>query len=76
MLIPILVFLVLGAFVAAEAPHSGSKSSNAANFSMKESESTAAVQHAQWDKTVLPEIHSHAASGNAQTGVKRGHHAG
>src|SRR5437899_4742765 len=45
-LIAILAFLVLGVFVVAEAPHTGSGASNSANASLKEGATPASVQHA------------------------------
>lgn len=71
-LIAILVFVVLGAFVAAEAPRSGSNSSSAA---LKESTSPPSVQHAKSVKGAQPDIHSHGPSSYLNKDVEAGHHA-
>jgi hypothetical protein len=75
-LIAILAFLVLGVFVVAEAPHTGSNASNAANVSMKERESPASAQHAQPDKSALLRMHNRAGSGGVNNRIKGDHHAG
>jgi hypothetical protein len=71
-LIAILVFLVFGVFVAAEAPRTPSDT----NASLKENAGTAAVQHANSSKSALPAIHGRAESGNLSKGIMNGHHAG
>lgn len=69
-LIPILVFLVLGVFVVAEAP----RTANDTNPSLKQSASPAAVQHANSSKSALPPIHSRSGSGTLRKDVTSGHH--
>lgn len=71
-LIPILVFLVLGVFVVAEAPRTASDS----NPSLKENASPASVQHANSSRSALPPIHSRSGSGNLNKEATSGHHAG
>lgn len=71
-LIAILVFLVLGAFVAAEAPRTASDT----NAPLKESASPASVQHANSGKSALPPVHSRGALGNLSKDVSGSHHAG
>ena len=71
-LIAILAFLVLGVFVAAEAPQTASDT----NASLKESAGSASVQHANSSKSTPPAIHSRAGSGNLTKEVTSGHHAG
>lgn len=68
-LIPFLVFLVLGAFVVAEAPRTAGN-----NVSLKENASPASVQHANSSKSALPSIHSRGGSGNLSKDVMGGHH--
>lgn len=70
--IAILAFLVLGVFVAAEAP----RTANDTNASLKESETPTSVQHANSSKSALPAIHSRAGSGNLSKDVMNSHHAG
>ena len=70
-LIAILAFLVLGVFVAAEAPRTASDTT----ASLKESASPASVRHANSIKTALPPIHSRGRSGNLNKEVSSGHHA-
>jgi hypothetical protein len=72
-LIAILVFVVLGAFVAAEAPRSGSNPSSAA---LKQNPSPASVHHAKPIKGTKPGIHSHGGSNDLNKDAKTGHHAG
>jgi len=55
-LIAILLFVVLGAFVAAEAPRTGS---NTGNATFKENSGPASMQHAKSIKGTQPDIHSH-----------------
>lgn len=71
-LIPILVFLVLGVFVVAEAPRTASN----ANAPLKENASPTAVQHANSSKSALPPIHTRGSSGTLNKEVPSGHHAG
>ena len=71
-LIPILVFLVLGVFVVAEAPQTASNN----DPSLKENASPASVQHANSSKSALPPIHTRGGSGNLNKEVSSGHHAG
>ena len=61
-LIAILVFLVLGVFVAAEAPRTPS--------------GTNAVQNANSSKSAPPAIHSRSRSGNLGKDAMNVHHAG
>lgn len=70
--IAILAFLVLGVFVAAEAPRSAGDN----NASLKESETPASAQHANVSKSALPPIHSRRGSGNLSKAATNGHHAG
>lgn len=62
-LIAILAFIVLGVFVVAEAPRTGSSASNSANVSFKERASAASAQHAKSIKGVRPEIRGKQGSG-------------
>ena len=71
-LIPILVFLVLGAFVVAEAPRTVGNT----NASLKENASSASVQHANSSKGTLPPIHSRSRSGNFNKEASSSHHTG
>lgn len=71
-LIPILVFLVLGVFVVAEAPHRA----GGTNASLKENVDPASVHHADSTNGALPPIHSRGSSGRLNKGVSSGHHAG
>lgn len=59
-LIPILVFLVLGVFLVAEAPRTASNTT----APLKENASPVSVQHANSSKSALPPIHSGGRSGN------------
>ena len=72
-LIAILVFVVLGAFVAAEAPHSGSNPSSA---SLKENPSPTSVHHAKSSKGTVPDVHSHGGSSYLNQDAEASHHAG
>jgi len=56
-LIAILAFIVLGVFVAAEAPRTGSSAANTANVSLKGSASPASAQHAKSTNGIPPESH-------------------
>lgn len=69
-LIPILVFLVLGVFVVAEAP----RTTNDTNTTLKGNASPAPVQHANSGKSALPPIHGSGRSGNLSKDVMSGHH--
>lgn len=71
-LIAILVFVVLGAFVAAEAPRSGSNSSSAA---LKESAKPPSAHHANSIKNSQFDIPGHTRSGYLNKDVTSGHHA-
>lgn len=71
-LIPILVFLVLGVFVVAEAPRTASNT----NPSLEENASPTSVQHANSGGSALPPIHTRGGSGNPNKEVSSGHHAG
>lgn len=71
-LIPILVFLVLGVFVVAEAPRTAGDT----NASSKENASPAPVHHADSSKNALPPIHTREGSGTLNKEVSSGHHAG
>ena len=73
-LIAILGFLVLGVFVAAEAPHTGSSASNSANALPKESASPASAQHANSIKAIPPDIHGREGTGYLNKELKTGHH--
>lgn len=64
MLIAILAFIVLGAFVAAEAP----RTANDTNAPVRENTSPAATQHANSGKSALPPIHSRGGLGNLTSG--------
>ena len=70
-LIAILAFLVLGAFVAAEAPRTASD----INASLKENASPASVEHANSSKSAPPLIHGRGASGINKE-VSSSHHTG
>ena len=71
-LIPILVFLVLGVFVVAKAPRTASDT----NASLKENASPPSVHHADSSKGALPLIHSRGSSRNLNKEAASGHHAG
>ena len=71
-LIPILVFLVLGVFVVAEAPHSTSGT----NASLKENANPACVHRNDSSNGALPPIHSRGGSGRLNKEGPSGHHAG
>jgi len=71
-LIAILVFLVLGVFVAAEAPRTPSDT----HASLKENASPVPVQHANSGKSAQPPIHNQSGSGNLSKEVMSGHHSG
>lgn len=69
-LIAVLVFLVLGVFVVAEAPRNAGDT----NTTLKENANPASVQHANSGKSALPPIHEHGRSGNLSKDVMSGHH--
>jgi hypothetical protein len=69
-LIAILAFLVLGVFVAAEAP----RTTNTSNATLRDSAGSSA-QHANSNKNVLPSIHSPAGSAYPNKDVKSAHHS-
>ena len=71
-LIAILIFIVLGAFVAAEAPRTASDT----NAPSRENASPAAVQHANSSKSTPPPIPSREGSGNLSKEVSSNHHTG
>ena len=73
-LIAILTFLVLGVFVVAEAPHTGSGASNSANASLKEGATPASVQHANSIKGFPPDIHGREGPGYLHKDLRGGHH--
>jgi len=78
-LIAILAFLLLGAFVAAEAPHTVSNNSNTANVTLQEGASPASAQHARSVRGAQPEthyLHGRGGSGYLNKDLKSGHHAG
>ena len=70
LLIAILVFLVLGVFVVAEAPRNAGDT----NATLKENANPASVQHANSSKSALPPIHERGRSGNLSKEVASGHH--
>ena len=70
-LITILIFLVLGAFVAAEAPRTASNT----HALLKDSESPGSVQPAKSKNGTSQPVRGRGASGNLSE-VKSGHHAG
>ena len=71
-LIAILAFIVLGAFVAAEAPRTASNP----NAPLKENTRPAAVQHANSGKSALPPIHSRGGLGDLKKEGSGNHHTG
>lgn len=71
-LIAILAFVVLGAFVAAEAPRAASDT----NAPFRENAAPASVQHANSSTGALPPIRTHRVSGNLSKDVMSGHHSG
>jgi len=75
LLIAFLAFLVLGVFVVAEAPTTGSRSSNSANAALKESGSPAALQHSKSIKGTQPGIRSRGGSGYLNKDLKSAHHS-
>ena len=75
-LIAILAFIVLGVFVVAEAPHTGSNASNSANVSLKESASPASGQHASSVKGIPSEIRDKGGPAYLNKDFGSGHHPG
>jgi hypothetical protein len=75
-LIAILAFIVLGAFVAAKAPRSGGAASVTNKASLKKSETPAPVQHAKSDDGTQSVIHNRSGSVNLRREVGNVHHAG
>jgi hypothetical protein len=73
-LIAILAFLVLGVFVVAEAPHTGSSASNSANALRKEGATPPSVQHANSVKGLPRDIHGREGSGYLHKDLRGGHH--
>jgi hypothetical protein len=73
-LIAILAFLVLGVFVVAEAPHTGSSASHSANASLKEGATPASVRHAKSVNGIQPEVHGRAGPGYLRKDLNGGHH--
>jgi hypothetical protein len=73
-LIAILAFIVLGVFVVAEAPHTGSGPSHSANASLKEGATPASVRHAKSVKGIPPDVHGREGSGYLNKGLNGGHH--
>lgn len=71
-LIAILIFVVLGAFVAAEAP----RTANDTKAPSRENASPSAVQHANSSKSALPPIPSRGSSGTLNKEVSSNHHTG
>jgi len=71
-LIAILAFIVLGAFVAAEAP----RTARSTNAPLKENRNPAAFQHADSSKSEPPPIHTRSGSGNLNKEVSSNHHTG
>jgi len=71
-LIAILAFIVLGAFVAAEAPRTASDT----NAPLRENVSPAAVRHAHSGKSAQSPIHSRGGLGNLNKEVSSNHYTG
>jgi hypothetical protein len=74
-LIAILAFIVLGVFVVAEAPHTGSGPSHSANASLKEGATPASVRHAKSVKGIPPDVHGREGSGYLNKDLNGGHHS-
>lgn len=74
-LIAILVFIVLGAFVAAKAPRTGGAASVTNKASLQKSETPAPVQHAKSNDGTQTVIHNRSGSVNLHKGVGNVHHA-
>lgn len=75
-LIAVLVFIVLGAFVAAKAPRTGGAASVTNKASLQKSETPAPVQHAKSNDGTQTVIHNRNGSVNLHKGVGNVHHAG
>lgn len=75
-LIAILAFIVLGAFVAARAPRTGGTASSGTKASLQKSESPKPVQHAKSNEGTQSVIHNRSGSMNLHKGVGNVHHAG
>ena len=75
-LIAILAFIVLGAFVAAKAPHTRSNNSDDGKVSLRNSKSPTPVQHAKSSVGEQPQTHSHGRSGKVNKDAESVHHAG
>lgn len=73
-LIALLIFLVLGVFVVAEAPTTGG-ASNSANASLKQSESPASLRHTKSIQGTQPDLHGRGGSGHLNKDSGSGHHA-
>lgn len=71
-LIAILIFIVLGAFVAAEAPRTASDT----HTPLRENVSPVSVQHAHSSKGALPPIPSRGGSGTLDRELSSNHHTG
>ena len=68
-LIAILLFLVLGVFVVAEAPRAPGDT----NAALKENATPASVQHANSGKSAQPPIHGRSGSGALDKDAVNGH---
>lgn len=75
-LIAILAFIVLGVFVVAEAPRTGSSASNAANVSLQGSASPASAGHAKSINGIPPENRGKEGPTHLHNDFRSGHHAG
>lgn len=75
-LIAILVFIVLGAFVAAKAPRTGGAASVTNKASLQKSETPAPVQHAKSNDGTQSVIHNGGGPVKLHKGVGNVHHAG
>lgn len=75
-LIAILAFLVLGVFVVAKAPHTGSGAPDAAKISLKDNEGNSSLQGTVSKNGRLTPVHGHGRAGNANNGVSSEHHTG
>ena len=75
-LIAILAFIVLGVFVVAEAPRTGSSASNSANVSLNQSASPASAQPTKSVKGIPNEIRGKGGSAYLNKDPGSGHHPG
>jgi hypothetical protein len=75
-LIAILAFFVLGAFVAAKAPHTRSNALDGGAFSLRNSESPTPVQHTKSNVSEQPQTHGHGRFGNVNKDAESVHHVG